>query len=131
MINAGAGADIEDELALALSIDWDTTLLVLFGSVQSNDVLKQLAMAERWLSLHENDSVLLTVLGKLSIKCADIEKARHYLSQSIAVEPTVLAYQLLGDLLSAEGEQIEASQCYKQGLELASSEIVSRINTVS
>jgi len=131
MINAGAGADIEDELALALSIDWDTTLLVLFGSVQSNDVMKQLAMAERWLSLHENDAVLLTVLGKLSIKCADIDKAKHFLRKSISVEPTVLAYQLLGDLLSADGDQIEASQCYKQGLELASSEIVSRINTVS
>ncbi|MFZ2449916.1 MAG: heme biosynthesis HemY N-terminal domain-containing protein [Methylovulum miyakonense] len=131
MINAGAGADIEDELALALSIDWDNTLLVLFGSVPSNDVSKQLAMAERWLSLHENDPVLLTILGKLSAKSAGNEKAREYLAQSIAVEPTVLAYQLLGDLLFAEGDQAEASRCYKQGLELASSEIISRINTIS
>ncbi|PPD50233.1 MAG: heme biosynthesis protein HemY [Methylobacter sp.] len=131
MIKAGAGADIEDELALALSIDWDNTLLVLFGSVPSNDVSKQLAMAERWLSLHENDPVLLTILGKLSAKSAGNEKAREYLAQSIAVEPTVLAYQLLGDLLFAEGDQAEASRCYKQGLELASSEIISRINTIS
>lgn len=127
MINGGAGADIEDELALALSIDWDTTLLVLFGSVPSNDTLKQLAMAERWLSVHENDAVLLAVLGKLSAKCADNTKARTYLQQSLAIEPTVSAYQLLGDLLTAEGEQAEASQCYKKGLELASNEAVSRI----
>jgi HemY protein len=131
MISAGAGADIEDELALTLSIDWDATLLVLFGSVPSNDTAKQLAMAERWLSLHENDAVLLTVLGKLSAKCADHEKARAYLSQSIASEPTVQAYQLLAELLTAEGQQAEASECYKKGLELASSEIISRINTVS
>lgn len=131
MINAGAGADIEDELALALSIDWDTTLLVLFGSVPSNDGLRQLAMAEGWLSVHQNDAVLLAILGKLSTKCGDTDKALAYLQQSIAVEATVQAYQLLGDLLAAEGQALEASQCYKQGLELASSEIVSHINSVS
>jgi HemY protein len=131
MIIAGAGADIEDELALALSIDWDTTLLVLFGSVPSNDSIRQLAMAEGWLSVHQNDSVLLAVLGKLSAKSGDIEKARTYFQQSINVEPTVQAYQLLGDLLTSEGRSLEASQCYKQGLELASSEIVSHINSVS
>jgi HemY protein len=84
-------------------------------------------MAERWLSVHENDAVLLAVLGKLSAKCADNTKARTYLQQSLAIEPTVSAYQLLGDLLAAEGEQAEASQCYKKGLELASNEAVSRI----
>jgi HemY protein len=131
MINAGAGADIEDELALALSIDWDATLLVLFGSVQSHDVSKQLAMAERWLTLHEKDAVLLSVLGKLSLKCSENQKAQSYLTQSLAIEPTVLAYQLLGDLLSAEGDLAQASHCYRQGLELASNEIVSRINTIS
>lgn len=127
MINAGAGADIEDELALALSIDWDTTLLVLFGSLESNDILKQLAMAERWLSVHENDPVLLTVLGKLCAKSADNDKARTYLQQSLAIQPTVPAYQLLGDLCQAEGDQATASQCYKQGLELAAADMAARM----
>lgn len=131
MINAGAGNDIEEELALALSVSWDATLLVLFGSVQSNDALKQLAMAERWLALHEDDALLLMVLGKLSLKSADPEKAQDYLMKSIAVEPTVQAYQLLGDLLFAQGDKDQAIQCYKNGLELASCEIVSRIDTVS
>ncbi|MGZ8136497.1 MAG: heme biosynthesis HemY N-terminal domain-containing protein [Methylococcaceae bacterium] len=131
MINAGSGAEIEDDLATTLSMSWDQTLLVLFGSIQSNDVSRQLEMAERWLSLHQNDAVLLTVLGKLSIKCADTEKAQGYLSQSIAIEPTVQAYQLLGDLRFNQGDKDQASQCYKNGLELASSEIVSRIDTVS
>lgn len=131
MINAGADTDIEEELALALSVSWDATLLILFGSVQSNDVLKQLAMAERWLALHEDDALLLMILGKLSVKCAEPEKAQDYLMKSIAIEPTVQAYQLLGDLLFAQDDKDQAIQCYKNGLELASSEIVSRIDTVS
>jgi len=130
MINAGAGYLVEDELAVALSTNWDATLLVLFGSIESGDALKQLAMAERWLSLHEDDAVLLAILGKLSVQCTDTEKAQSYLAKSIAVEPTVQAYQLLGDLLFAQGDKDRASQCYKNGLELASSEIVSRIDTV-
>jgi HemY protein len=130
MINVGSGADVEDELATALSASWDQTLLVLFGSLNSNNTSKQLEMAERWLSVHPNDPVLLAVLGKLSQKCADIEKAEAYLLQSIAAEPTVQAYQLLGDLRFTQGDKDQASQCYKNGLELASSEIISRIDTV-
>jgi len=131
MINVGAGAEIEEELATVLAVSWDQTLLVLFGSIESKDVLKQLELAERWLSLHQDDAVLLTVLGKLSLKCLDTEKAESYLSKSIAIEPTVQAYQLLGDLLFAQEQKERASQCYKNGLELASSEIVSRINTIT
>jgi HemY protein len=75
--------------------------------------------------------VLLSVLGKLSSKCQDVQKAASYLSRSIAVEPTVQAYQLLGDLLFTQGDKDKASQCYKSGLELASTEVVSRIDAIS
>jgi HemY protein len=131
MINAGAGAKVEEELTKLLSVNWDETLLVLFGSVQSDDVAKQLAVAEKWQILHPNDAVLLNVLGKLAIKCGDQQKAETYLSQSINVEPTVQAYQLLGDVLFARDEKDKACECYKYGLELASSEIISQIDTVS
>lgn len=131
MINAGVGAEVEDELANALAVNWDATLLVLYGCIPSVDVLKQLELAERWLDLHPNDAVLLMVLGKLSGKSADVDKAQDYLAKSIAIEPTVQAYQLLGDLLFAQGDKDRASQYYKQGLELASDEIVSRIDSIA
>ena len=99
MIDAGAGAKIEDALTRALSTNWDQTLLVLFGSVQTVDVDRQLEMADQWLSLYSRDAVLLSVLGKLSLKCSDSQKAESYLSKSISIEPTLQAYQLLGDLL--------------------------------
>ena len=131
MINADGGADIEQELANTLSINWDETLLVLFGSIKSRDVAKQLETAEKWSSLHQEDAVLLTVMGKLAVKCGETFKAESYLAKSIAAEPTVQAYRLLGDLLFAQGDKDNASTCYKNGLELASSEIVSRIDTIS
>lgn len=131
MIDAGAGAKVEGGLARALSTTWNQTLVVLYGNVQSIDVARQLETAEQWLPMHPRDAVFLTVLGKLSIKCGDTQKAVTYLTKSLSIEPTVPAYQLFGDLLFAQGDKDRASECYKQGLELASSEIVSRIDSVS
>jgi len=131
MIDVGAGAIIEQDLADVLSVNWDETLLVLFGSVQSLDAPRQLETAEQWLPAHQDSAVLLAVLGKLSSICQDVQKAESYLYKSIAAEPTVQAYQLLGDLLFTKGDKDKASQCYKNGLELASSEVVSRIDAVS
>ncbi|NOT11320.1 MAG: heme biosynthesis protein HemY [Methylococcaceae bacterium] len=131
MIDAGAGALIENDLADILSVNLDETLLVLFGSIQSTNTAKQLETAEQWLSSQPDHAVLLTVLGKLSSKNQDAQKAEDYLTRSISIEPTVQAYQLLGDLLYAQGEKDRASQCFKNGLELASAEIVSQIDRVS
>jgi HemY protein len=131
MINAGAGNVVEDELTRLLTVNWDETLLVLFGSVQSDDVAKQFAVAEKWLTLHPKDAVLLTVLGKLALKCGDEAKAEAYLSDSIMAEPTVQAYQLLGDIMLSKNEKDKACECYRYGLELASNQVVSQIDTVS
>jgi HemY protein len=128
MIYVGADNEIEEELIETLSGRWDETLLALFGSLQSNNVAAQLETAEKWSYVHQDNAVLLAVMGKLAIKCEDTFKAESYLAKSIAVEPTVQAYQLLGDLLFAQDDKDAAGRCYKNGLELASSELVSRID---
>lgn len=130
MIEAGAGAKVEGGLARALSTTWDQTLVVLFGNVQSTDTARQLETAEQWLAMHPRDAVFLTVLGKLSAKLGDQQKALNYLNKSLSIEPTVPAYQIMGDLLFAQGEKDRASECYKSGLELASSALVSRIDSI-
>jgi HemY protein len=131
MIEAGAGAEIEQNLADVLSVNWDETLVALFGSIQSSNVSKQLETAEKWSYVHQENAVLLAVMGKLAVKCGDNFKAESYLAKSIAAEPTVQAYQLLGDLLFTQGDKDNAIMCYKNGLELASSEVVSQIDTLS
>ena len=130
MIQAGLSPEIENELVETLTINWDETLLLLFGSLQPSDVLKQMEIAESLLPHHNNDVVLLTILGKLSIKCREFEKAEDYLSKGLAIDPTVQAYRLLGDLYTTQGEEHKGNLAYKQGLELASSGVVSQIDTV-
>jgi HemY protein len=131
MIDAGSGAEIEDELVKNLSSNWNDTLLVLFGNVQSIDPILQLETAERWLIGHANDAILLMVLGKLSGQRADYAKAERYLKQSIALDPNVQSYRLLGDLALTQGDANAASQFYKQGLELASGELVNQIEALT
>ena len=131
MIDVGAGASIEDELVKNLSANWNETLLVLFGNIQSTNPIMQLENAERWLIGHANDAILLMVLGKLSGQRADYAKAQRYLQQSITLEPNVQGYRLLGDLAFTQGDTNAASQLYKQGLELASGELVNRIETLA
>jgi HemY protein len=49
MIEAGAGAKIENDIVKSLNNKWDMTLLSLFGSVQSIDFRGQLEITEKWL----------------------------------------------------------------------------------
>ncbi len=128
MIDKRLAAEIEKELIEVLTISWDETLLMLFGNLQSGDNAKQLEIAETWFPHHPKDCLLLTILGKLSFKCQDYAKAETYLNKSIATDPNVQAYRLLGDLLTIQGEEHRANSCYKQGLELASSGIVNQID---
>ena len=128
MINAGLGVQVEDELANTLATIWDDTLVVLYGTIDSNNVIKQLEVAEKWAYLHPENPILLALLGKLAIKAGDTLKAESYLAKSIAAEPTVQAYQLLGDLLFAQDDKDNAIACYKNGIEIASKEFVSQFN---
>ncbi len=128
MIDAGLSADIENELVEVLTINWDETLLMLFGSIKFSDAFKQLEIAESWLPHHRSDVLLLTTLGKLSLKCQELTKAEDYLTQSIAKDPTVQAYRLLGELYTSQGDEHKANNCYKQGLELASKGVIRQVD---
>lgn len=131
MIEAGAGAKIEEDLVNSLMKHWDETLLVLYANIQSDDYAKQLQTAEQWLAVHHTDAVLLRILGKISAKCGQMEKAEQYLMKSIATDETVAAYQLLGDLQLQKGEKDKACDSYRKGLELASSHVVTQVETIS
>ena len=131
MIEVEAGAEIEEELAKTLEQDWNETFLVLYGSVQSNDVEAQIKNAEHWLALHPGEVVLLRVLGKLNVKHGDAQKAEQYLTKSLEVDPTVAAYQMLGDMLYEQGNKDRAREGFKLGLELASSEVVHQAGEMS
>ncbi len=130
MIQANAGDMVEDDIAKSIVKKWDETLVVLYANVQAKDYLKQLQTGEQWLAIHSGSAVLLRVLGKISIQCKQMEKAEQYLTKSVSIEPTVAAYQLLGDVLTEKGDADKASESYRKGLELASSEVVSHVEGI-
>ena len=127
MIEAGAGAEIEPMLREVLSKDWSETMLVLYGCIQVADAAKQLEQAEGWLGAHPRDAVLLRVLGKLALRAQRLDKAREYLESSLSIEPSVEAYQLMGDLLLRQNDPANACHYFRNGLLFASNEVVAQI----
>jgi HemY protein len=127
MINAGAGEEVEPLIVKKLSEHWHETLLVVFASIETTDAANQLLIAERWLPSYPDNAVLLRILGKISMRCKNTEKAMKYLSRSIDKEPSVAAYQMLGDLFFDLEDKDKASKCYKYGLELAATEVANNV----
>lgn len=127
MIEAGAEAEVEPLIRLALAKEWTETLLVLYGCIHMPDPAQQLATAEGWLPAHAKDAILLRVLGKLSLRANELEKAKLYLTSSLSAEPSVEAYQLMGDVLLKQKDPIAACQFFRNGLLFASNEVVAMI----
>ncbi len=130
MIEVEAGDQIENELRKVLDDDWNESLVVLYGCIQSANPKKQLRIAEKWLSKHPNDAILLRMLGKLAMRHKMSEKSETYFSESLDMEPSVDAYLFLGDLLSDQDDKGRASECYRKGLLLASDEIVKQVEVM-
>jgi len=127
MIEARAEAEVEPMVRMAIGKEWSETLVVLYGCIHMPDTEDQLATAEAWLKKHPTDAILLRVLGKLSLRANQLEKSKAYLKDSLAAEPSVEAYQLMGDVLLKQNDAQTACQFFRNGLLLASNEVVSLI----
>ena len=88
---------------------------------------QQLGTAEGWATAHPSDAILLRVLGKLSLRANRLEKAKSYLKSSLAAEPSVEAFQLMGDVLMKQKDPLNACQYFRNGLLFASNGVVALI----
>lgn len=127
MIAAGAGHSIEETIIKQLGKHWDATLLELYSNIETDNITRQLQTAEQWLAVYPSDSTLLKVLGKLAQKVGQMEKAEQYLLKSLNIEATVGVYQLLGEVMFTKGDKEKACDYFKRGLQLASSEVITRL----
>lgn len=127
MIECGEGLTIESQLREALAAHWQAPLLVLYGGLELADPAAQLRQAERWLEQHPDDPVLFQVLGKLAVRANRSDLAEDYLRRSLALQPSVEAFRLLGDLLRKKGDWQGSSDCYRRGLMLASKAVIEEI----
>jgi HemY protein len=128
MIESGAEVEVEPLVRQALSKEWSETLLVLYGCIHIPDIEQQLGTAEGWSTKHPNDAILLRVLGKLSLRANRLEKAKAYLKSSLAAEPSVEAFQLMGDVLMKQKDPLNACQFFRNGLLFASNGVVALID---
>lgn len=91
-------------------------LIGLYSVLPSNE--KQLAFAEGLLKKNAHSAALYLCLGQICVKQKLWGKAKYYLEKSNEIEPTVLAYEIQGQLYEKLGEESLACKSYKQGLEL-------------
>jgi HemY protein len=97
---------------------WDPQLACLYGYVKSDNIPRQLARAESWLSAHPQDAQLLLCLGRLCARNKLWGKARDYFESSYRVERSAETCAELGRLLNGLGEARAAAAYYREGLML-------------
>ena len=119
LLDQGNSDIAEPLIRNALKREWNSELVRLYGVIDSADVKRQLANAEQWLDVKENDPVLLLTLGRLSLRCQLWGKARSYFEASIGAEGPPEAYNELAHLLENMGERDLAMEYYRKGLSKA------------
>jgi len=98
---------------------WHPELVERFGQLETSAPEKQLLAAEKWLSDHPEDAVLLVALGRICCQLRFWGKARDYFSVALRLQPSADIYLRLADVHAAMGDQVESHNMYKQGLRVS------------
>ena len=112
----GDASEAESVLRTALEQTWDGDLVQLYGETVSNDVARQLVVAEGWLKKRPSDASLLLSLGRICLMNHQWDKAREYLEASLRLRRSSEVYQELGRLCSALGDPERGSEYLGQSL---------------
>lgn len=118
-LEAEDGTTAAQIVEAGLAKNWDSTLAALYGDCASDNTLRQLEQAEKWLQNHANDAGLLLSLGHLCLRQELWGKAQSYLEASLSVQPGSAAHLALARLLERQGKQEDAYQHYRLSLEYA------------
>ncbi len=97
---------------------WSDELAYLYGIVVQGESLPQLAKAERWLRNRQDNPWLLLTLGRLAAENKLWAKAEEYLHTSIQHGARGETYQVLAEVLGAEGKDQQVAEAYQKGLSL-------------
>ncbi len=108
-------------IASSVKQDWDSSLVRLYGFVESSNSSKQLAKAETWLKSHDKDAQLQLCLGRLAARNQLWGKARDYFENSFKLERSAEVCAELGRLLENLGEAKISAAYYREGLMLRES----------
>ena len=105
-----------DEVESALRREWSPLLVETYGTLAGDDIEARLRRAEGWLDAHPNDASLLLTLGRMCVRLKLWGKARQHLERSLALTPSMAAWEALGDTFAGQGDAEQAQRCYRNAL---------------
>ncbi len=118
-IKAGDDQTALNIIETSLEQQWDSDLIKHYGNCLTQDNLKQLERAEKWLPNHPKDAALLLTLGTLCMRQELWGKAQNYLEASLSIEPTSETHIAFAQLLEKMKRENDACEHYRKSLELA------------
>lgn len=117
LIQQGEESQAVTLIETSLHKQWSDSLIYHYGlMLTGNDLLKRLATAEKWLKDRENNPWLLLTLGRLAQANKLWAKSEEYLRSSLDRGPRGETYQVLAEVLAADGKDDLVAGMYKQGL---------------
>jgi HemY protein len=116
LIQQGEEAQANELIENFLRKQWSDALIYQYGQIKQGDSLKRLAKAEKWLDNNPHNFWLLLTLGQLSGANKLWAKAEEYLRASLEHGARGETYQVLAEVLLAEGKDQAATDMFKQGL---------------
>ena len=122
MLNGGH-PKAETVLKGFLRTEWDRRVVDVFGRCRGSDQVRQLMLAESWLTRREKDPALLLALGRLSLQNQLWAKAKEYFVASVNAEANAAAFAELSRLCGSLGEWQKAAQYSKQALKYGLGEL--------
>ncbi len=114
----GAPEEAEEVLRAAITRQYDSRLVELYGQVRGRDAAKQVQTAEGWLKTNPTDPVLLLCLGRLCLHNNLWGKAREYFESSLSFARTPQTCAELARLLAQQGELQRSNELYEEGMQL-------------
>ena len=110
--------EAEDVLKMVLHKILDERLLELYAVLPSNNPIKKIARAEKWLKENSENATLLLCLGRICKQQKLWGKARQYLERSLRLSATPAVYSELGQIMETQNDLRGALDLYNKGLQV-------------
>ena len=122
LMQVGQDAEAAAMLTSFLKKNWSDEIVALVGEINSGKPQQQLALLENCLRQHPENPVLLTTLGRVSVRNQLWRKARDYFEKALqlASSPQLKAQICteLAKLLEQLGEREKSLQYYQQAVQM-------------
>lgn len=104
------------EIEAFLRKDWSDAVVLAYADLADADTGARMRNAEGWLKAHPNNVALLTALGRLCVSARLWGKAREYLERALAISEDALAWEVMAQCLSGDGDHVAAEVAWRNAL---------------